>query len=613
MGEQRQFNRLCSKEDVQSLFTDFTDSLHNYYSPGCAYLKLDYFGAHYEEKISYMEGFTRVIWGLAPFLAGGGKSELLDIYIKGVESGTDPKSEEYWGDIQNVDQKMVEIAPIAFFLLVAPEYAWEPLSEKVKQNLADYLYRINEAVVPKSNWLFFRILTNIALKKTGNPYSVEKLEEDLSLIDCFYADNGFYTDGMGGQIDYYNPFAIHFYSLIYAKFMQEEDGERCDRFKERATIFARQFIHWFDKKGRAIPFGRSMTYRFAMSAFFGALTFCDVEALPWGTIKTVVMKNMRWWIKQPILARDGILTVGYAYPNLVMSEEYNSPTSPYWAFKWFILLAVDENHPFWKEKEGEIPTDKANCVQKEKNFLIQTIEEGEQKVAFCSGQYVINGFANYPAKYCKFAYSSKYAFSVSRGYETLKGGTFDSMLALREEGEGVFHLREKNKIIEINERYILSQWNPYSDVSIRTYLIPCKEYHIRIHRIDSKRKLYAAEGGFSIRRWETDSDKVLVCDENLALVQTPEDMSVITNLWGYTKGMHVLSENTNLHFSRSVLPMLEGEVHEGVNLLACAVFAGDNCLRNEAVLGKNPNLTYENGQVSIVYEGVKFLELDVNL
>lgn len=603
--------KLCTKKDALDLFTYMTKSLKDYYSPGCAYLKLDSFGAHYDEKSSYMEGFSRVIWGLAPFLAGGGKSDLLYIYMKGIQNGTDPESDEYWGELQDIDQKMVELAPIAFFLLLAPEYAWKPLSEKTKENLVKYLYRANEVVVPKSNWLFFRVLVNIALKKTGNKYSATKLKEDLAQIDSFYIDNGFYTDGNGGQVDYYNPFAIHFYSLLYAKFMGNEDVERCERFKMRASIFARQFIHWFDNHGRAIPFGRSMTYRFAMSAFFGALAFCNVEAIPWSTINAVVMKNMRWWLKKPIFARDGILTVGYAYPNLIMSEEYNSPTSPYWAFKWFIILAIDAKHPFWNAMEEETLPMKRISMQKEKNFLIQQIENGEHAVALCSGQYVPNGFANFIAKYSKFAYSSKYAFSVSRGYETLKAGAFDSMLALKAEGDSFFHVRERNEIKAINARYILSEWNLYSDVNIQTYLIPCGEFHIRIHKIDSGRKLYAAEGGFAIKRWETDTDKFIECDFNKASVSTAKDISIVLNLWGYKNGITVLSENTNLHFSRSVLPMLQGEICEGETILGCAVFAGTHNADNLETIANAPKLTYENGKIRIHFKNTEFLIINL--
>ena len=562
------------RDNIFELFTTLSEPVKNYYSEKCAFLKLDNFGAHYDTKSSYVEGFARIVWGLGPFLAGGGNSDLLQTYIEGIENGTDPESDEYWGELQDVDQKLVEMAPLAVFLLLSPKHAWEMLSDKAKENFATYLYKINEVIVPKTNWLFFRILVNIALKKTGNRYSEEKLREDLEDVDAYYLSNGFYRDGLHGQIDYYNPFAIHFYSLIYAKFMDDEDPKRCNRFKERSSEFAKQFICWFDDHGGAVPFGRSMTYRFAMSAFFSALAFCDVEALPWGTIKAVLMKNIRWWMEKPIFARDGIMTVGYAYPNLIMSEEYNSPTSPYWAFKWFLILALDEEHPFWSAEESEVLTTEKISLQREKNFLIQRIENGAHVVALCSGQYIPEGFANFTAKYSKFAYSSKYAFSVSRGVDTLRGGAFDSMLALRAEGETLFHVRERNEIKEINRRYILSEWKPFSDVTIQTYLIPYGECHMRIHRIQSQRKLYAVEGGFAIKRWEENKDKYVECDEQKALVKTPEDVSLVFNLSGYQKGITVLSENTNLHVSRSVLPMLETTINEEETLLACAVLAG---------------------------------------
>ena len=566
--------QLETKQDVFDLFIAMSEPIKPFYSKGSAFVKLDNFGAHYDTTSSYVEGFARVIWGLGPFVAGGGTSDLLDIYIKGIANGTNPESDEYWGELQDVDQKLVEMAALAVFLLLSPKHAWDMLDGKVQENFAKYLYKINEVVVPRTNWLFFRILVNVALKKTGNPYSVEKLKEDLDGVDEYYLSNGFYKDGIWGQIDYYNPFAIHFYSLIYAKFMQDEDEERCNRFIERSSTFAKQFICWFDNNGGAVPFGRSMTYRFAMSAFFCALAFCDVEALPWGIIKAVVMKNMRWWLEKPIFARDGILTVGYGYPNLNMSEEYNSPMSPYWAFKWFLILAIDEKHPFWSAKESDILSTERICVQPEKNFLLQRIEGGDHVVAFCSGQYIPEGFANFTAKYSKFAYSSKYAFSVSRGCDTLRGGAFDSMLALRAEGETIFHVREKNEMKEINESYMLSTWNPYPDVEIETYLIPCSEFHIRVHKICSKRKLYVAEGGFAIRNWEDAKDALVECDLEKAFVQTKEDTSAVVNLQGYLKGKTVASVNTNLHFSRAVLPMLEGEVAEGETILACAVYAG---------------------------------------
>src|SRR5690606_28304342 len=123
-------------------------------------------------------------------------------------------------------------------------------------------------------------------------------------------------------------FAMHYYALIYAKFASAHDAARAQRYRERATLFARQFVDWFAADGAALPFGRSLTYRFAQGGFWGALAFADVEAFDWGVIKGLALRHLRWWLRQPIFSPDGTLSIGYAYPNLNMAEQYNSPCSP---------------------------------------------------------------------------------------------------------------------------------------------------------------------------------------------------------------------------------------------------------------------------------------------
>ncbi len=123
---------------------------------------------------------------------------------------------------------------------------------------------------------------------------------------------------------------------------------------EREARFAQDYLYWFEDGGRAVPFGRSLTYRFGQCAFFSALAFAGVEALPWGVVKSRVLGNLRDWFAQPIFSSDCLLTVGYGYPNLCMGENYNAPGSPYWALKAFLCLALPEEHPFWRAEE-EIP------------------------------------------------------------------------------------------------------------------------------------------------------------------------------------------------------------------------------------------------------------------
>ena len=118
----------------------------------------------------------------------------------------------------------------------------------------------------------------------GWPWNEKQPHEDLSKLDSWYLGDGWYCDGEPSQIDYYIPFGMHYYGLIYAWCMEREDPERSRRFKERAARFAEDFLYWFEDGGRAVPFGRSLTYRFAQSACFSALAFAGVEALPWGVI-----------------------------------------------------------------------------------------------------------------------------------------------------------------------------------------------------------------------------------------------------------------------------------------------------------------------------------------
>jgi len=110
-----------------------------------------------------------------------------------------------------------------------------------------------------------------------------------------------------------------------------------------------------------IPFGRSMTYRFAMAAFWGAMAFAHVDPpapLSWGIIKGILLRNLRWWAAQRnILNSDGTLNIGYTYPNMFMTENYNSPGSPYWCCLAFLPLALPETHPFWIAKDEAYPTD----------------------------------------------------------------------------------------------------------------------------------------------------------------------------------------------------------------------------------------------------------------
>ena len=367
--------KLNTKQDFTDLMHRILDPLLPCYSAGGARLHLGETGASYDRNAIELEAFSRPLWALAPFWLGGGSApEFERIYQAGLDHGTDPAHPEYWGDTKDYDQCFVEMAAIACAILEVPEKAWEPLNPEARTHLAAWLGTINHHELPNCNWLFFRVLVNLALRSVDMPWDPALLEQDLQNAESWYIGDGWYSDGspeVKPQRDYYIPWALQYYGVLYSVFAAKEDPERAARFRQRAMEFGSQFMTWFDADGAALPYGRSLTYRFGQCAFYSACIWAGLEPLPLPVMKGIIVRNLQWWMSKPIFDRSGVLTVGYCYPQFFMSERYNAPGSPYWGLKTFIVLGLPDNHPFWTAEAAPLP------VQPLQNFLVASAGPGE--------------------------------------------------------------------------------------------------------------------------------------------------------------------------------------------------------------------------------------------
>lgn len=568
-------NSLETRADLQALAQEMTASALGRFGRGSIMESVGESGANYSHKTAWIEGFLRPLFGLVPLTAGGFQSDLWELYRDRIKRGTDPESEEYWGELKGKDQKIVEMASLGLALAMTPEFLWEPLDETSRKNLAGWLGQINGAPLAANNWLFFPVIVNVGLKKVGAPYSEKVLEEALGRIEDNYLGEGWYSDGPAPQRDYYVAFAMHFYGLVYAGLMGDEDPARSRLYRERAALFAKDFIWWFGAEGDGLPFGRSLTYRFAMSAFWGALAFAGVEVFSWGVIKGLLLRNIRWWLRQPVWDRDGVLTVGYRYPNLKMAEFYNAPGSPAWAMKAFLALALPEGHPFWRAEEEPLPPMEGVRVQRHPFMIIMRGEEGRHVQALTSGQYARFEPSFMAAKYEKFAYSNVFGFSVPGGEYGYSQGAFDSMLALCEQGDSLYRVRRGCQDVKIRRQGIFSTWKPWKDVTVETWLIPWGSWHVRVHRIVSQRPLAGGEGAYAVGcdtgDWQ-ETPGLEEAGETGARAWYPLGCSAIVNLEGNRKGTVVLPHpNTNVLYSRTKLPALVGDIEVGETWLACGV------------------------------------------
>lgn len=293
-----------------------------------------------------------------------------------------------------------------------------------------------------------------------------------------------------------------------------------------------------------------------------------------GAIKGIVLRNLRWWFRQPIFNADGTLTIGYAYPNLVMAENYNAPGSPYWAMKTFLPLALPEDHPFWQSEELPLPRLKERSVQQAPHLVICRQEEKRHVVAFNTGHRSTNEHTHTSAKYEKFAYSNVFGFSVPRAEWGLAQGAFDSMLALSE-GDRIYRVKRTVEEHEIRDGVLYFRWKPWSDVEVRTWLASGTPWHIRVHRIQTDRYLDLADGGFALGIEELDrtADARNLTEPAQAMASYPWGGSGIRLLYGNgTPQLVYPNANTNLMRSRTVIPTVTASLNPGVGWLATAVY-----------------------------------------
>ncbi|RYN52980.1 Negative regulator of the PHO system [Alternaria tenuissima] len=604
-------NPLKTRDDVVAAVGSLLDPLIPGFSPDNALIKVGSTGTRFDETGAQVEGFARPLWGLAPLLAGGGKYPATDKFVQGLISGTDPESPEFWGYMEDTDQRMVEACPIGFTLAVANKQFWDPLTDKQKKNVETWLGSMNDKKMPDTNWLWFRVFANLGLERNGAKWSKEQLEKDIKQLNTYYRGDGWSNDGPDTyrQMDYYSgSFAIQYLQLLYSKLAADIDPEQAEEYKKRAHMYALDFVHYFDPEGRAITFGRSLTYRWAMVAFWGAVAYADLELpepLSWGVVKGIWMRNLRWWTTQhDIFQSNGMLTVGYSYPNYYLAENYNSPQSPYWCMLAFACLAVPESHPFWSAKEEPHPFANTRVVRSLPHPRQIVCRSGGHTFLLSSGQSCHYAIKNSNAKYGKFAYSAAFAYSVSTGYQELEQFVPESQLAFSDDGGELWKMRRAlNGDSQIEDRdgvpVLVSSMKPWSDVEITSYLIPPAEdtpnWHLRVHRVISGRDVKSAEGAWAVygaresdgrlltewngtlRKLDTSVPEGASSDHASAFAASPRTGAVgITDIYqSQRQGSVILADaNSNLVESRTVLPIVQKDIKKGETAwLVTAVFA----------------------------------------
>jgi hypothetical protein len=555
-------NTFQTRSDYARAACALVRPLTAYMSPQHARIKLPCStGAGFSETAAQLEGFARPLWVTPHFFGAESDQEHAatispEAWIDGLRAGTDPNSPEYWGELRDFDQKMVEMESIAYAILLRPNWFSFVNDKTTRRNLIAWLVQINYRKMPQTNWLWFRVLVNLALHRVLRvPLSGIKkyIDDSLQVLDTLYLGEGWSSDGVWSderkQADYYSgSFALQFAPLLFVRFAPDYDEARTKRYKDQAKQFAEQYWRYFSATGAAIPFGRSLTYRFAFAAFWAAALVAQVDFpapldAP-GVIKGLLFRHLRWWAKQEYIFNvDGTLHIGYTYPNTHIAENYTSPQSPYWCLKPFICLGLPEDHPFWQSQEQPFPLTGANAgvdsiamIWPPRQIMCNT---PQHHFLLSSGQCTTKTFRAREAKYGKMAYSSAFGFSVPCG-PLLEQMAPDSTISVSLEGDED-QWRSRWSPNEARQGGICcfaevlptltSTWQPWKAgcTEIKTTLIPPTRswpgWHLRIHEIEHSgdHALRVLDAGFAISA-ETKAG-VFIPDIDLKNISNREEAS----------------------------------------------------------------------------------------
>lgn len=562
--------KLQTKSDFTALMFRLLDPLRPLYSEGGARLRVGSTGVTYDKPAIELEGFSRPLWALAPFWLGGGSDAgFEEIYRRGLAHGTNPHHPEYWGDTKDYDQCFVEMAAIACAILEVPDKVWTPLADEEKRNLARWLYSINESYIPRCNWLFFQVLVNLALDSVGMPADLAAADAAMAEVDSWYVGDGWYSDGAADvkpQKDYYIPWAIQYYGILYSVFAAQRDPGRASLYRGRALAFGRQFAQWFDANGAALPFGRSLSYRFAQCAFFSACVWAGLEPLPLDVMKGIIVRSFRWWLDKPIFDRDGVLTVGYCYPDFYMAEQYNAPGSPYWSMKSFLLLALPDDHPFWAAEAAPLPFVPGVAPQRCADLLLQRHANGGL-TAYAAGVVERNEHGQFAEKYAKFCYDTRFGFSASRSYVQLEQAAPDSMLAFVIDG-WVF-VRRHALDFTLEQDRLICRWSPITGITVTTELVPTGEGHLRRHTVESAIPCTAYDCGFAVPYFaagfgsDAAAGRAEAHNDSQRCAVSGGGEGVVIKAW----------PNTSLYSTNTMIPAIRYDIPVGTAVLETTVTA----------------------------------------
>jgi hypothetical protein len=346
-----------------------------------------------------------------------------------VVHGTDPGHPDYWGEIEDAwHQSQVEAGPVAEFLVESRLRVWDALDESEQKRVMQWL-AAEDGYLP-GNWSAFQAARNVGRAALGYDHSEQGLLHQLDLLEADYIGDGWYEDAEPGRFDYYNAYVYHPGLLFWAKHLGDEDPERRDRVIERTRAFLFHFPAFFSDDGAPIAFGRSLSYRSAVTAPVVEALAMDLSPLSPGQSRRLVSGSLAFHLGGDVnstdrmLDDDDVLRLGFVDEDPRVLEGYIRPGSQYFAANGLRSLALARDHAFWRDVEEPTLGDE-DVVMHEvgaAGFSISRPQTGTLTLLPAGLEWGKDSQFN---RYAKLAYTSDFFFNAPQAEEQQ---SYDSLL-----------------------------------------------------------------------------------------------------------------------------------------------------------------------------------------
>ena len=350
----------------RKLFAYFIRGFETYRSPGGATARYPGLPSRSGESSDALEGFSRIMPLVAAWVHSGRPSQifaangdLLDLptlFQRGLVSGTDPKSAEYWGDINDLNPRIVAASDVALALWLLRERVWPKMSAAEQGNVVGWIGQVEGKRVSDNNWHLFPVFIDAVLRSFGVAPDRAIATKHYERFKEFYRGDGWFSDGPGEIFDYYNAWSIH-YQLYW---LQQVDPNWDSAFiSDTRRQFLEGYRYLIGPEGFPIM-GRSICYRMAapVPLIFGSQT--DPGQISPGEARRALDATWSYFIQRGAV-KGGNVTQGYCGTDPRVIDNYSGPASCLWALRSLVAaFYIPDTAEFWTGAPGLLPVEKGD-------------------------------------------------------------------------------------------------------------------------------------------------------------------------------------------------------------------------------------------------------------